>query len=302
MTTVGGTGQTYDANGNQTGRGSDTFSYDHENRLTQAVIGGSSDASLYSGDGLRMSYTYLGSPRNFVWDISSSLPLTLEDGVNTYVYGLDLISSTDSSGTQTYLHYDGLGSTVNLTDGTGTVFFSYWYDVFGAIRHQSGSGPSNHWKFAGEWRDWGSGLDHLRARHYDPSSGRFLSQDPARADHPYAYVGNNPVAFIDPYGLDLCDAAGSFLGAEEECRWVGDKAEAGANAVVESSKKVYEEVKESPIADIAKFASRFVTPECGIFAAGLAGLAIGGWQGIVVAGASAGGDSNCVWRPRWITV
>jgi RHS repeat-associated protein len=129
--------------------------------------------------------------------------MVLQDGLYTHVYGLDLISATDSGGTQTHLHYDGLGSTVNLTDGAGTVFFSYWYDVFGAVRHQSGAGPANFWQFTGEWRDSGSGLDYLRARHYDAGTGRFLSRDPAMVAHAYAYVENSPTNFVDPYGLGL---------------------------------------------------------------------------------------------------
>ena len=44
------------------------------------------------------------------------------------------------------------------------------------------------------------GLYYLRARYYDPEIGRFLSQDPVPSGNPYAYVGNNPVRFVDPSG------------------------------------------------------------------------------------------------------
>ena len=50
-----------------------------------------------------------------------------------------------------------------------------------------------------------SGLYHLRARHYSPETGTFLSEDPigfAGGDpNLYRYVNNNPVNFIDPEGL-----------------------------------------------------------------------------------------------------
>src|SRR5207249_4744255 len=123
---------------------------------------------------------------------------------NTYVYGLDLISVTDRTGSQTYFLNDGLGSTTNLTDGAGTTTASYSYDVFGAMRSESGSAASgNEFRFTGEQRDRqiSRQVYYLRARYYDPSTERFLSQDPIPSGNPYAYVGNNPVRFVDPTGL-----------------------------------------------------------------------------------------------------
>ncbi len=49
-----------------------------------------------------------------------------------------------------------------------------------------------------------SGLYYYRARYYDPSAGRFLSEDPIELDGGvdfYVYVGNNPTNFVDPLGL-----------------------------------------------------------------------------------------------------
>jgi RHS repeat-associated protein len=83
---------------------------------------------------------------------------------------------------------------------SGSVVTTYRYDAFGAVRSQS-SPHDNRWLFAGEQRDSESGYDYLRNRYYDPEVGRFLSQDPIMADHPYVYVRNNPVRFIDPSGL-----------------------------------------------------------------------------------------------------
>jgi RHS repeat-associated protein len=138
-------------------------------------------------------------------------------GDNTYVYGLDpstgsgqaLISATDGAGVQTYHLYDGLGSTTDLTDGSGTVTAGYGYDVFGEPR--SGDPESATFLFTGEQYDArardvrlidaDTGLYYLRARYYDPSIGRFLTQDPVPAVNLYAYVGNNPVNYVDPAGL-----------------------------------------------------------------------------------------------------
>src|ERR1700739_2223003 len=45
---------------------------------------------------------------------------------------------------------------------------------------------------------------YYRARYYDPESGRFLGEDPFRymtGENFYAYVGNNPVNYVDSWGL-----------------------------------------------------------------------------------------------------
>jgi RHS repeat-associated protein len=132
--------------------------------------------------------------------------VVLQDGTNTYVYGMDLISATDGSGNQTYFTYDGLGSTTDLTDGAANSVATYSYDVFGAIRSQIGS-SGNYWQFTGEQRDPSEGLYFLRARYYDLATGRFLTQDPLpgsaflpETHAPYSYVGANPVNRLDPSG------------------------------------------------------------------------------------------------------
>jgi RHS repeat-associated protein len=64
-------------------------------------------------------------------------------------------------------------------------------------------------KFTGEYLD-PTALYHLRARQYDPTSGRFLSPDPvaASSEDPYAstytYVSNRPTMLLDPSGLRWC--------------------------------------------------------------------------------------------------
>ena len=102
---------------------------------------------------------------------------------------------------------DGLGSTSDLRDESGDAVADYTYDVFGAIRAQSGSSP-NEFTFTGEQVDADSGLYFLRARYYDPATGRFVGQDPllGSAREPsslnrYPYVLNDPVNLVDPSGL-----------------------------------------------------------------------------------------------------
>ena len=226
LTDLEGVSFDYDDNGNQTSRGSDTFAYDHENRLTESVINSTTSSSVYNGDGLRMSHTVGETTTDYVWDVAAGLPAVLQDGTNTYVYGLDLISATDDQGSQSYFTYDGLGSVADVTDGDGDVVGAYAYDVFGAIRAQTGGG-SNYWLFTGEQRDSDSSLYFLRARYYDPATGRFLAQDPLlgslgdpKTQNRYSYVVGNPVNRTDPSGLIVAgDSGGSRRRDKEGLKW-----------------------------------------------------------------------------------
>ncbi len=80
----------------------------------------------------------------------------------------------------------------------------YAYDPWGATSYTWGASVSN--QYGGEPKD-ASGLIYLRARYYEPGTGRFVSADPfgGTAGNPasqnaYAYAGNNPVNRSDPSG------------------------------------------------------------------------------------------------------
>jgi RHS repeat-associated protein len=65
--------------------------------------------------------------------------------------------------------------------------------------------------------DQETGLYYYRARYYDSSIGRFVSEDPIGFDgrdaNLYRYVGNSPVNYIDPSGNGAAGAAiGGALG------------------------------------------------------------------------------------------
>ena len=99
---------------------------------------------------------------------------------------------------------DGLGSVTSLTDPTGAVAATYNYDSFGFLTSSTGS-ATNWFRYTARQFDSESALYYYRARYYDPTSGRFLSEDPIRfsggTTNFYQYVANRPVTASDPFGL-----------------------------------------------------------------------------------------------------
>lgn len=69
---------------------------------------------------------------------------------------------------------------------------------------------TNPFQYTGREFDSETGLYSNRARYFDPSAGRFLSQDPIRfsgGTNFYAYVRNNPAVFKDVLGYQGCNAS-----------------------------------------------------------------------------------------------
>jgi RHS repeat-associated protein len=154
---------------------------------------------------------------------------TTNGATTSYVYGLDLLSMTDDSDVTRYFLQDGLGSTTGLADETGTVIGTFDYDVFGALRGQTGDVDTD-WRFTGELQDStvGQAPYYLRARYYDAGIGRFLGKDPMPVNpmnpqtaNPYIYGLNNPGRYVDPLGLSNAEG-GSFCGLSSwGFRWFG---------------------------------------------------------------------------------
>jgi RHS repeat-associated protein len=249
-TTKGGqsTNYTYDANGNETSSGSRTFTYDLGDRLVSTSAGGTTTTYGYDGEDTRVSSTTSGGGTDlrFIWDPladSGISELALERTpagslVRSYLNGpLGAISFLDTTA-RFYYHQDPLGTDTDVTDASGSAQWNYEYEVYGAQRsatNVSGLAPENRLQFASEYVDPETSHYHLRARQYDPATGRFEALDPLdnTDDTPhvggYVYVDAQPTVGVDPLGL-FCPGCGwAKKKAEDVGGWAGHKAgQAGA--------------------------------------------------------------------------
>lgn len=206
---------TYDANGNARNAEGRSYAYDFENRIRNSNNG--AVRFTYDGDGNLVSRTAGGvTTRYLVDDLNpteySQVVEELVDGVvqRQYTYGNSIISQRQNIGgdfVASFYTTDGHGSVRQLTNDAGVVTDTYEYDAFGKLLSSTGTTP-NVYLYTGERFDADLGLYHLRARHYNPNQGRFMSMDPHKGQinepislHKYLYANADPVNFSDPSGL-----------------------------------------------------------------------------------------------------
>jgi RHS repeat-associated protein len=207
---LGGTAvsYSYDFNGNLTSDGTRTFEWDAENRLTAVKQGATTLASFaYDAWGRRVQKTAGALTRTYVYDAEDVIEERLSSGQTVhYVHGLEIdqpLAQRDSAAIVAYYLADHLGSIVQMTNSAGTTTLTREYDPWGNLLQ--GSSTSGYAFTGREW-DSETGLYFYRARYYDPGTTRFLSEDPIGLEggvNLYTYVGNDPVSFNDPYGLDV---------------------------------------------------------------------------------------------------
>lgn len=214
------TSYSYDNNGNTLSRSNLTeqvsYQWDFENHLlaaTTTTANGIKQVQYrYNSDGVKVATTVDGVETRYLVDTNLSFAQVLEeysiDGKvqTSYVFGHDLIFQKRGD-TISYYHADALGSIRLITNTSGQVTDSYVYDAYGNILGSTGN-TVNSYRYTGEQFDQNLGEYYLRARYYNPSTGRFTARDPFAGllDEPlslakYPYVHGNPVNFTDPSGL-----------------------------------------------------------------------------------------------------
>ncbi|MCL4472454.1 MAG: hypothetical protein M1539_04400 [Actinobacteria bacterium] len=228
------TDYSYDANGAITSKttGSDTTSYSYNgmDKLTAVATPASTVNYAYDALGRRVQRTEGSDTRNIHLNAKSDLPDYWSDASGSVTASLlrgadGLISFTldpVSNPNLSYQLYSPHGDTTMIMDTSGNPFFTARYDAFGdAI-----SGAGLWYGYTGKYQrysDSSTGTIEMGVREYDPSLGRFISQDPLKgtATDPqqrnrYQYVGNDP--------LTRYDLSGMMWGVDDALGWAEDRA------------------------------------------------------------------------------
>ncbi|OGK12443.1 MAG: hypothetical protein A2Y63_00720 [Candidatus Riflebacteria bacterium RBG_13_59_9] len=170
--------------------------------------------SLYSGDNPLVQEKYVGSTR-----ISTRLNIIAGGAILAqyeYVYGTGEVVR--------YFYLDQIGSRRVVKDSTGAVTDKFSYSAWGEKTHTQGT-QGELASYTGKEYD-ATGLLYFNARYYDPTIGRFITEDPSRKGTGwYTYCSNNPINRTDPTGRYDPDDPGRQRRAENTVASVRDVGE-----------------------------------------------------------------------------
>ena len=223
---IAGAPLTSDAAGNLTTSFSKTMTYNNANRLSQSTASNIATTYQYTGLGWRNLKTSGAQRTHYAYlpDGKTLAQMQLNADGN-YNQGVDYIwlddmpiaqikttyaaNSTPSTRRLTYIHGDHLNTPRLMTDATKKVVWNWWSDAYGVFapsENPDGDSVSDKLdlRFPGQIADAESGLYYNLNRYYDSVAGRYTQSDPiglAGGLNTYAYVGGNPVNYIDPLGL-----------------------------------------------------------------------------------------------------
>ncbi|MDR3615618.1 MAG: RHS repeat-associated core domain-containing protein, partial [Candidatus Obscuribacterales bacterium] len=207
------TSLTYDLNGNMTSDGTNTYSWDAENRLIQTNYPGSGNNSNFVYDGvghlIKITEILAGSvlsAKLLIWQVGSPCQEQLcETRDNTgnvlaqmFMFGQSL------GGTKYYYAKNHQTSVCEMTDASGNLQARYIYDPYGGS-FKLNSGVDSDIQYASYYQHKPSGQLVATYRQYRTDFARWINRDPLEdqinISNLYFYASNSPVANIDPSGL-----------------------------------------------------------------------------------------------------
>ncbi|MGI8474041.1 RHS repeat-associated core domain-containing protein [Pectobacterium brasiliense] len=225
----------YDSQGNLTrrrdGETEQFYKYDADNRLLEARGRGLQGEFVacynYDALGRRTRKTVIWGEdgkqeeTRFLWEGFRLLQAKHADRTESYIYDPNVWWSPlaritqrpgDNEGDIRWFNTDLNGAPLEMTDADGAVRWSGDYGSFGALNGQTQDSEgfrngkpveSQPLRYAGQYADDETGLHYNLFRYYDPTVGRFTTQDPiglAGGLNLYQYAPN-PLGWVDPLGL-----------------------------------------------------------------------------------------------------
>jgi RHS repeat-associated protein len=203
----------YDLNGNAVTKndssGIATYAWDFENRLASVTLPGSGGTVSFSYDpfGRRIKKVSSAGTSIFAYDGDDLTEETDSTGAVVARYArteiIDEPLAMLRDGTTSYYEADGLWSITSLSNTAGALAQTYTFDSFGKLTNSTGS-LTNPFQYNAREFDTETNLYFYRARYYDQTVGRFISEDPSNFSggiNFYEYVMNQPIDNFDPFGL-----------------------------------------------------------------------------------------------------
>jgi RHS repeat-associated protein len=199
---TGSTSYGYNANGDRTSAGSNTYTWNLADQLVAASTGAGTSSYTYDPSGRCVNKTVGGVSTDFTWDDTAGIPELIGDGTNYFLYGPDGLPVERIGADPTiYLHQDATGSVRLTTKTDGTTNSTTNYTPWGVVTASTGTPPALGYN--SQYTDPETGYIYLRARYYDPNTAQFVSCDPLVivTGASYNYSANSPLMNDDPLGL-----------------------------------------------------------------------------------------------------
>ncbi len=180
----------------------------------------------YNSNGLRTKKDFGDKAIQYYYDRGS---IILETDENYRITAKNIRGNNskliyrETEADQYYYLHNAHGDVIKLLDEQANIIKDYTYEAFGqekpepnlafgskqftAMWQEEIEAIDNPFRYAGEYLDEETGNYYLRARYYDPSIQRFISEDSIKGflSEPlslnlYSYCYNNPIRYIDPSG------------------------------------------------------------------------------------------------------